>query len=115
MSKKPKDGSPIPPNDPYPTKKFGDGSGSTAYHIEMVPSAASELAAMPRREQGKVDRKITALASDPRPYGSVPLKGPRWQGHVRVRAGDWRIIYRVEDKRLTVLVIKIGHRKNVYK
>lgn len=61
-----------------------------------------------RRIQGV----IALLADDPRPPASRPLTGrPAW----RVRVGDYRVIYTIEDDRLVVVVITIGHRRDVYR
>ena len=60
-----------------------------------------------------VAHRIEALGSAPRPPGAEALKGG--QGELRIRIGDWRIIYMVHDAELLVLVIKIGHRGDVYR
>jgi mRNA interferase RelE/StbE len=62
----------------------------------------------------QVSLKIDALASEPRPRGSKALRG-RHEGLRRVRSGDYRIVYHVEDDRLLVLVVKIGPRRDVYR
>ncbi|MCD4726205.1 MAG: type II toxin-antitoxin system RelE/ParE family toxin, partial [Pirellulales bacterium] len=54
-----------------------------------------------------------ALAKNPRPAGAKMLAGPN--RFLRVRVGDYRIIYRVEDDRLVVLVVRVGHRREVYR
>lgn len=59
----------------------------------------------------RVDRRILALAEDPRPPGVKALAGPL--GGLRV--GDWRIVYRVEDERLVVLVVRVGNRREVHR
>ncbi len=56
---------------------------------------------------------LHALADNPRPNGVKILKGQR--GHWRVRVGDWRIIYMIQDQALIVLVLRIAHRREVYR
>lgn len=61
----------------------------------------------------RVDRRILALAEDPRPPGVKALAGPA--GGLRVRVGAWRIVYRVEDERLIALIVRVGNRREVYR
>ncbi len=84
------------------------------YSVIIRASAAKELA----RSGNKADRerliaKIRALAHDPRPPGCEKLSGER--DLYRVRQGDYRIVYSIADRILTVEVIKIGHRKEIYR
>lgn len=83
-----------------------------AYRIEYKPSAEREFLALPKNVQRLVRPRIDALARDPRPPGSKKLRGyvNRW----RIRVGDYRVIYEVYDKDLLVLIVKIGHRSDVY-
>ena len=83
------------------------------YRLEVRPRAEKELAALPRDAHRRVARAIDALAEDPRPAGCVPLKGG--EGLLRIRVGVYRVIYLVEDDRLVVLVVRIGHRREVYR
>ena len=78
-----------------------------------MSSAHRELLPIPKREQRRIDAKIIALADDPRPSGAKALVGQN--NLYRVRVGDYRIIYRLQDQDLSILVIKIGHRKDVYR
>jgi len=55
---------------------------------------------------------LHALADDPRPHGVKKLKG--YRDYWRIRVGDYRIIYAIQDNRLLVIVIRIGHRRDVY-
>jgi len=83
------------------------------YSVEFLASAARQLAALERGVQRRIGRRIDRLAADPRAGGAVKLRGSEdvW----RVRVGDYRILYRVEESRLTVLVVRIGHRCDVYR
>jgi mRNA interferase RelE/StbE len=82
------------------------------YAVELLPSAAKALSRLDRSVQFRIARRIDRLANDPRP-GAFKLSGNHdvW----RVRMGDYRILYRIEDDRLVVLVIRIGHRREVYR
>lgn len=84
-----------------------------AYRIEVKPSAARVLTKLPRPAQRRIARKIDALAKDPRPRGAEKLRGA--DDLYRVRAGDYRVIYRIRDDVLLVLVVRIGHRREVYR
>ena len=84
------------------------------YSVEIRTSAIKELeAVVPKRERQRIARKIAALGDDPRPRGCEKLaaEGDRY----RVRQGRYRIIYSVDDPALLVDVVKIGHRKEVYR
>lgn len=85
------------------------------YIVEIDPAARKELAALPRKVQRQVDRKIMTLAEHPRPRGCKQLEGKKNRGIWRVRSGDYRIIYKIKQKRLVVLIIMIRHRKDVYR
>jgi mRNA interferase RelE/StbE len=83
------------------------------YQIAFTPAAQRQLASLDPPTQRRVGHRIEALGSAPRPPGAEALKGG--QGELRIRIGDWRIIYMVHDHELLVLVIKIGHRGDVYR
>jgi mRNA interferase RelE/StbE len=83
-----------------------------AYSIFLKKSAARELAAIPKRDLERIVERIRSLSLDPRPPGSEKLSG---QERYRVRQGNYRIVYSVQDKELTVWVVKIGHRREVYR
>ena len=69
--------------------------------------------ALPHEIQRRIDRKILALADDPRPHDVKALHGEK--GFYRVRVGDYRIVYRIEDTIITVIIVWIRHRKDVYR
>lgn len=83
-----------------------------SYSIEIKRSAARELAQIPRKDLGRVVKRIQSLAVDPRPNGVEKLSG---QERYRVRQGDYRILYEIEDQVLRILVVKVGHRRDVYR
>jgi len=82
------------------------------YSIEIKRSAAREIEALPLRDRRLVVERIGRLADDPRPHGCEKLAGGE---RYRVRQGDYRIVYSVEDARLVVWVVKVGHRRDVYR
>jgi mRNA interferase RelE/StbE len=86
---------------------------STRYIVEIDTRAAREIRALPKQEQRRVLEKIEALADRPRPPGCVKISGDSslW----RVRAGTYRILYQILDQRLLVTVVKVGHRRDIYK
>lgn len=83
------------------------------YKIVTSPVAQKSLKSLPQNMKKRIDAKISALAKNPRPPDAKVLQGKH--GLLRVRVGDYRIIYRVEDDRLIILIVKIGHRKDVYR
>lgn len=82
------------------------------YRIEVRPAAARQLRKLDPQTARRIQGVIALLADDPRPPASRPLTGrPAW----RVRVGDYRVIYTIEDDRLVVVVITIGHRRDIYR
>ncbi len=84
-----------------------------SYQVEIARRAAKALARLPRKEQQRVRLAIDLLAETPRPPGCVALAGEARA--YRVRVGDYRIVYEVFDDRLVVQVVRIGHRRDVYR
>jgi mRNA interferase RelE/StbE len=84
-----------------------------AYTIQFKPLALRELERLPRDVQKKLAAKIEALGDDPFPAGCKKMAAipDTW----RVRAGDYRVVYQVHQKVLLVLVLTVGHRKDVYR
>lgn len=82
------------------------------YRIELTKTVARDLMAVPKLMLKRLDTCIVSLADDPLPPGVKKLKNS--DGLYRVRVSDYRIIYRIEQDILTVLVVKIGHRREVY-
>jgi mRNA interferase RelE/StbE len=83
------------------------------YTISYKPSAAKAFAKIHPQDRRRVKDTIESLAENPRPPQGVQLVGG--DGEWRVRAGDYRIIYDIEDHRLVILVLRIGHRREVYR
>ena len=84
-----------------------------SYKIEFAKQAAKQFKALPRQEQQRLKIKINNLADDPRPSGVVKLSGEK--DLYRIRGGNYRIVYSIQDARLLILIVKIGHRKDVYR
>jgi mRNA interferase RelE/StbE len=84
-----------------------------SYTVEFLPSAQRELAALPRDVQRRIANRVDALREDPRPPGARQLQGE--DRLYRLRVGDYRVIYSIESRRLVVVVVKIGHRREVYR
>jgi len=82
------------------------------YSLEIKPSAGKELDALDDALFARIDRKIMALAENPRPPGCKKLKG--YKDQWRVRVGDYRVVYTVDDQQLLVEVTRIRHRSEVY-
>ena len=82
------------------------------YKIYIKPTAVKELQKIPKRDVSRLIDKIRSLSSDPRPPGCEKLS---LEEKYRIRQGVYRIIYAIEDDKLVILVIKIGHRKAVYR
>lgn len=84
-----------------------------AYSIEVETSAAKALARIARPYQGKITTAIAALATEPRPHGCTKLSG-RTDAY-RIRVGDYRVVYTINDGIRIVRVQKIAHRREVYR
>jgi mRNA interferase RelE/StbE len=86
---------------------------TTTYTIEYKKSVEKELRKLSSSQLKGIVAKISALAVNPHPEGSVKLRGS--SDLFRIRHVDYRVIYQVQDKKLTLLVIKVGHRREVYR
>lgn len=83
-----------------------------AHRIEVSPAAARQLNKIDRRVLPQIAEKIDSLASEPRPHGCEKLSG--YHSLYRVRVGDYRIVYRVEDQLVLVVVLRVGNRAEIY-
>ncbi len=82
------------------------------YRIEIKKSAAKEISNLPAKYLKKVLNRIDKLSTNPRPIGSVKLSGKE---KYRIRVGIYRILYQIFEEKLVVIVVKVAHRKDVYK
>ncbi len=83
-----------------------------SYRLQIKPSAVKEIEELPQRDRRRVVAKIQGLSTDPRPPGSEKLSGHEFY---RVRQGSYRVLYTVQDVDSVVVVVKIGHRRDVYR
>ena len=83
-----------------------------SYELLFKQSVAKDLRALPKADLARVLRRMEALADNPRPPSCEKLSG---QEKYRVRQGVYRIIYQVDDEQGIVLVVKVGHRRDVYR
>lgn len=84
-----------------------------AYRIEVARAAVKALAGFDGRARTRLIAAIDALAAEPHPPGSLKLAGGA--GEWRIRVGDYRIIYEIHDDRLLILVVRVAHRREVYR
>jgi mRNA interferase RelE/StbE len=82
------------------------------YAVQFLETAVEELAEIPQEAARQILKRIEGLKTVPRPAGVKQLKGP--EKFLRLRVGDYRLIYLIEGKHLVVLVVKIGDRKDIY-
>ena len=83
------------------------------WRVILTPTAERELRGLPDDVERRIVRRLRALRADPRPPGCLKLSGA--EGLWRVRVGSYRVVYRIEDAVLLVLVIRIAHRRDVYR
>jgi mRNA interferase RelE/StbE len=83
------------------------------YRVEIARRAAKALSALPHKERLRIRVAVDLLAVDPRPPRCVAMAGEH--STYRVRVGDYRIVYEVLDARLIVQVVRVGHRREVYR
>lgn len=81
------------------------------YQIQVLPIATRAIKKLPPEAKRRVQAVVELLAEDPRPPAAKKLTGrPEW----RVRTGDYRVLYRIHDDVLTVVVVHAGHRRDIY-
>lgn len=84
-----------------------------SYEITYARSALKSLRKLDRAAAHRILRAIDALAQDTRPQGCLQISGG--DGELRIRVGDFRVVYDVQDEELIVLVLRFGHRREVYR
>lgn len=82
------------------------------YQIEFTKSASKQLKKLPKEQQIRIQAKIDELADNPRPDGVVKLTNSE---NYRIRVGSYRIVYDILDDILLISVVKVSHRKDVYR
>jgi mRNA interferase RelE/StbE len=83
-----------------------------SYDLVFKKSVAKDLRDLPKQDVKRIMQRISSLADDPRPTGCEKLSSLE---RYRVRQGSYRIIYEIKDDRLVVLIVKVGHRRDVYR
>ncbi len=82
------------------------------YKILIKQSAKKELGKVPKKDLQKIVIKIQDLSLEPRPAGCEKLSG---ENKYRIRQGNYRIVYSIEDDELIIIVVKVGHRREIYR
>ena len=83
------------------------------YSLEISRTAEKQLRKLPAEEQRRVARAMLALAEKPRPAGARKLTG--YDDVYRIRVGVYRILYSVSGRKLVIIILKVGHRKDIYR
>ncbi len=83
-----------------------------SYRLLIKPSAVKEIEAIPKKDRSRIVKRIQSLAKNPRPPGGEKLSG---EEKYRLRQGWYRIVYSIDDRTREVLVVKVGHRREVYR
>lgn len=84
------------------------------YVVEITASAEKSLEKIPKKDRLKIIEKIDALEHDPMPSGSIKLQGVK-EALYRIRSGDYRVVYSIKRDHLIVLIVEIGHRREIYR
>lgn len=84
-----------------------------SYQIRFEPYARKQLGAIDKPQRRRILIKLESLMDNPHPPGALMLTGRH--GDYRIRVGDYRIVYTVQDDELIVLVIEVGHRREIYR
>jgi len=83
------------------------------YTVVLLPAARRQFASLPKSVQERLRPHLDALAVNPHPHGVTKLKG-RFE-YWRIRVGDYRVVYTIDGDRVVVSVVRIGHRREVYR
>lgn len=89
-----------------------DPTPTPTYAVRFSTSAEKDLTKLDGQIARRIAARIALLAADPRPHGLRALTG--YPGYLRIRVGDYRVVYTVEDDVLVVLVVALGHRRDIY-
>jgi mRNA interferase RelE/StbE len=82
------------------------------YSLDIKHSAQKELDSLDDSTFSRIDRKILTLAENPRPAGCKKLRG--YKDQWRIRVGDWRVVYLIDDEAKLVTIMRVAHRREVY-
>jgi len=84
-----------------------------SYTIEYTTSALRELRSLDRQVQQRISERIENLSENPLPLGVKKFQGEA--NHWRIRVGDYRVIYRIDRQRIVVTIVRVAHRREVYR
>lgn len=84
-----------------------------AYSIIFAPLAKRQFAKLPQQVKLQISHVVSALTDNPRPHGIKKLTGQ--DNSYRIRSGNYRVVYEIQDKQLVILVVMVGHRRDIYK
>jgi len=84
------------------------------YQIRITEKILKKIAKPPRKEKERLVQSIDSLAEEPRPKGCKKLKRNRTPSCYRIRSGNYQVVYSIQDEVLLILVVEVGHRKDVY-
>lgn len=84
-----------------------------AYQVEITPAAKRQIKKLVKQTQELIIQRLEQLADNPRPPGVLKMEGE--ENLYRVRVGDYRIIYEIQDRVLLIVVVKVGHRGDIYR
>jgi mRNA interferase RelE/StbE len=85
------------------------------YRVEFSRQADRAFDRLPEQVRKRMSRAINALVSNPLPSGATKLSGPEQTNLYRIRVGDYRVVYSIENERLVIFLVKIGHRREIYR
>lgn len=85
------------------------------YAIRIGPAAERDIRRLDKQNKLRILDRLEELRTQPRPPGVEKLKGKGAEAYYRIRSGDYRVIYAIEDDKLIVLVLKVGNRREVYR
>ena len=83
-----------------------------SFRIYIKPTAVKEIESLPKKDRLRIIAKIKTLAENPRPSGCEKLSG---EDKYRIRQGSYRLVYSIQDDAREVLIVKVGHRRDVYR
>jgi mRNA interferase RelE/StbE len=84
-----------------------------SYSVELTRTAEKQLRRIAKRDRSRLVQAIQGLADRPRPHGARKLQG--YEDVFRIRVGQYRVVYEILEGRVIVIVLKVGHRKDIYK
>ena len=83
-----------------------------SYQVAILRRAVKELAQLPGKDRLRIEADIESLAANPRPHGVKKLTG---RDGFRIRSGDYRVVFEIDDRLHAVTVLHVGHRKDIYR